>query len=275
LGASAFFLLLHLYFVLQDLLAPWLSLPGLGQGVTISVIALMMFSLCHASYSVGIVLSGSFFGISAVISWAFEQVGVATGAIYGAYHYPDKLGLRLGHVPLVIPLTWFAMGYPSHVIANLISKGYPVAIESRKGWLFWLAFLGGAVMTGWDLPMDPMMSSAGNWIWEEGGAYFGVPVRNYFGWILTTSTIYLLYRLLESARGIRPVGEMTLSIALMPVLAYGGAMTLYVAQAKPEALRIIAAYSMGLPMLIATAQAVRTWLPDRARPRAGVTEEKG
>ena len=36
-------------------------------------------------------------------------------------------------------------------------------------------------MTAWDVGMDPMMVAAGNWIWETEGAYFGVPLQNYWG----------------------------------------------------------------------------------------------
>ena len=35
-----------------------------------------------------------------------EEIGVRTGFIFGAYHYSDQLGPKIGHVPLLIPLTW-------------------------------------------------------------------------------------------------------------------------------------------------------------------------
>ncbi len=42
-----------------------------------------------------------------VVSLLFESVGVATGWIYGAYHYAQLLGpLLLGLVPYLIPLSW-------------------------------------------------------------------------------------------------------------------------------------------------------------------------
>jgi uncharacterized membrane protein len=42
----------------------------------------------------------------------------------------------------------------------------------------WLSLLGAAVMTGWDLVMDPNMAHQGHWIWIEGGAFWGVPLQN-------------------------------------------------------------------------------------------------
>jgi uncharacterized membrane protein len=53
------------------------------------------------------------------VSLLFESVGVATGLVYGPYHYTNKLGpLFLGLVPYLIPVAWFMMSYPSFVIAD-------------------------------------------------------------------------------------------------------------------------------------------------------------
>jgi putative membrane protein len=49
-----------------------------------------------------------------------------------------------------------------------------------------------ATMTAWDVVMDPGQTRAGSWVWEAGGAYFGVPLQNFMGWMVTTLTIYLL-----------------------------------------------------------------------------------
>jgi putative membrane protein len=41
-------------------------------------------------------------------------------------------------------------------------------------------------MVSWDLTIDPKMSTlTSNWIWRDGGSYFGVPMANFLGWYLT------------------------------------------------------------------------------------------
>jgi uncharacterized membrane protein len=114
------------------LLQPWLTLPSIMGGVNTQTLILVLFSLTHALYALGWQHTLVFFTTSAVISWAFEQVGVATGAIYGPYHYTDVLGVKLGHVPLLIPLAWFMMIYPSYVIANLIADATRLRIYRRQ-----------------------------------------------------------------------------------------------------------------------------------------------
>ena len=125
-----------------------------------------------------------------VVGLLFESVGVATGWIYGYYHYTSELGPKfLGLVPYLIPVAWFMMSYPFFVIADR-----PVS----SGWRRWqrvlaVAVVGGLVITAWDVVMDPIMISEGFWIRDKGGAYFGIPLQNFWGWWLTVFTTFALY----------------------------------------------------------------------------------
>jgi hypothetical protein len=82
-------------FLYRAIVVPLLGLPAVGC-VGLPTISLMLFSLFHACYALGWRHTLVFFAISAVVSWGFEQVGVATGAIYGPYHYTAVLGPKLG-----------------------------------------------------------------------------------------------------------------------------------------------------------------------------------
>jgi putative membrane protein len=227
------------------------GLPAVG-GVALPTMMLMLFSLFHAWYALGWRHSLAFFGLSAVISWGFEQVGVATGAIYGAYHYTDVLGAKLGHVPLLIPLAWFMMIYPSYIIANLLVGGRPLLSRPGFGRIVWLALVNGMVMTAWDLSVDVMLSGprVQAWIWRDGGPYFGIPVQNFAGWLLTTFTVYLLYRLVERWVAPKPLADLSLATAVLPLVAYG-AMAVSDMLLGDPALRVITPFTMGLPVLVA------------------------
>jgi len=222
---------------------------------------MLMFSLLHASYMLGWRRALQFFALSAVISWGFEHTGVATGLIFGHYHYSDKLGYKLGHVPLVIPLIWFMMMYPSYIIANLIGNGRPVGDQGGTGRIIWLSLLGAATITAWDLAVDPVFSSLGFWIWEDGGPYFGVPLHNFAGWLMTTFTIFLVYRLWERKTGIQPIGPVTTLTGWMPPFIYGSqALSVFV---RPN-LGIIIFFAMGFPLLAAIN---RCWSEPEFLPR--------
>lgn len=248
---SIAFLVVYAYLIGREILRPIVTLPALPGGVASSTLVLMLASLTHAGYLVGWRMAGAFLGISAVVSWLFEQVGVATGAIYGPYHYSDLLGLKLGHVPLLIPIAWFMMIYPSYVIANLIAHGRPTVERPALLPLAGLSLLSALVMTAWDVPMDPGMSGAGHWVWEQGGSFYGVPFQNYVGWLLTTFTVYLLYRALERGRLAAPLWLARPWSVAVPVVAYALMAAYYVARGEPEGVRVVAVFAMGMPVAFA------------------------
>lgn len=166
--------------------SPWLT--------PITTLAGFGFALLHASQREGWSRALRLLGSVFVVSLLFESVGVATGWIYGPYHYTHKLGpLFLGLVPYLIPLAWFMTSYPSFVIADRLLP----AVWKRPGRLLAVAAVGGLVMTAWDLVMDPFMVAAGHWVWETPGPYFGIPLQNFWGWWLTVFTSLALYLLIS------------------------------------------------------------------------------
>jgi len=187
--ASIFLILyagLTLYTVLGVIIG-W-SLPPIMT--PLNTLLAFVFAVLHGSQRLGWKNSLLLLGITFTVSLAFESVGVATGWVYGSYHYTAKLGPKfLGLVPLLIPLAWFMMSYPSFIIAvNLVPKDLNPAV-----WRVSTAVVGALVMTAWDLAMDPMMVAGGNWIWDQPGAFFGIPLQNYWGWWLTIFLAVLIF----------------------------------------------------------------------------------
>ncbi len=232
-------------------LFPYLELPGPVNEIPPRVVITTVFCLLHACYAIGWRLTAVFFALSGLVSWGFEQMGVATGLIYGAYEYSEKLGVKIGHVPMLIPLAWFMMIYPSYVISNLIVGGRAFGVSGSLVRLVWISLIGAMVMTAWDLVIDPGMSKDGFWIWKEPGAYFGVPVRNFGGWMLTTFTVFFAYRLLEQRSGLRPLRDGSPAMNSLPVLAYAFIAVRHMVGNEEVALRVVAFFAMGLPLVLA------------------------
>ena len=251
--------------IIRPLLEPlFAELPRIPGGIGIKTLFMMLFSIFHAAYVLGWRHTLLFFGITVAVSWSYEHVGVETELIYGAYHYTNALGLKLGHVPIIIPIAWFMMIYPSYIIANLIGSGRQMMTRDKKKnnnnpitlvQILWLSFLSAVIMTAWDLVVDPYLSGPTEraWIWEDGGQYFGVPLHNFGGWLLTTFTIYFIFRLLSERKFQMHTSRspLTTSIILLPLISYGATMIANIIPGEPPELRIIGPIVMGIPLVIA------------------------
>jgi uncharacterized membrane protein len=184
--------LLILYGLLVLYVTITLTAGGRVPDAMVPICTLTGFSFCllHAGERLGwknaLLLLAFVFGVSLL----FESVGVATGLVYGPYHYTAKLGPKfLGLVPYLIAVAWFMMMYPSFIIAQWL---IPSVWTGAKR-LLPVAAIGALIMTAWDVVMDPIMVAANYWVWEVQGAFFGVPLQNYWGWWLTVFTTFVLY----------------------------------------------------------------------------------
>ncbi|MFL9913045.1 carotenoid biosynthesis protein [Paraburkholderia sp. RL17-337-BIB-A] len=227
-------------------LSGW-PIPSLGNvGYTLIFSG---FAVLHGCASLGKRRTLVFFTLSAIVSWILEEIGVSTGWVYGHYHYSDMLGPKLGLVPVIIPLAWFMMIYSSWAVASALLGS---ATQDASECVLSRSIVASVVMTSWDTVMDPGMSRAGNWVWETGGAYFGVPVHNYAGWLATTFVVYLLFGI--TSRYIRPASVSTgdtRCFDALPVMCYAMvAVDHLVVQIVPE-LRVVDVFTMGFATLLA------------------------
>ena len=143
-------------------------------------------ALCHASGKFGWRRAGGLFAAGYAISLGAELLGTGTGYPFGPYSYTPLLGYMVGgRVPFPIPLSWFFMVYSSLAIVGRVVR--PRAGLANK--LLW-SVLGGAVLTAWDVSMDPAMTAATHhWVWHVKGAFYGMPYSNWVGWWLTGSVV--------------------------------------------------------------------------------------
>ncbi|ACO33259.1 MULTISPECIES: carotenoid biosynthesis protein [Acidobacterium] len=258
IAASALFFAM-IYVIGVMVVRPWIYLPDCGN-VPFTLL-FTGFALVHAAATLGWRRAATFFALAAAISWGFEEAGVATGWIFGPYHYSHMLGAELGYVPVLIPLAWFMMIYPSWCVARVLLPA-PSATHRRLPFLAAQSLMAAMVVTAWDVVMDPGMARGGNWIWEKGGPYFGVPLQNYAGWLLTTFTIYLIAGLvLATPRGqsfvpgihfhgrVHP--RLDAWFAALPVLLYAWFALRYLTNEREGAFHVIALFSMGFPAMLA------------------------
>ena len=91
--------------------------------------ALAMFACCwvSATHLLGPRAALRFIAIAVLFGWFAEQMGASRGWFFGDYRYTDVLGPRIGDVPAIIPLMWFALTYTGYVLAfaSALAAGRP------------------------------------------------------------------------------------------------------------------------------------------------------
>ncbi len=165
-----------------------------------------------------------FLSITWVVSHFFEALSIQVGFPFGNYYYDKLLGPRIFEVPLIIMPAYFGTGYASWMLANILLGQYERRLSGTR--IFLVPLVASFIMVIWDLCMDPIFSTVSSlWVWPEGGAYFGVPLKNYFGWFFVVFIIYQCFALYISKYEVadaKKAGSISGKYFwLEPVAAYG------------------------------------------------------
>ncbi|MDX1531694.1 MAG: bisanhydrobacterioruberin hydratase CruF [Rhodothermales bacterium] len=202
-----------------------LSLLDMVKGSTWVYMALMpLLTLLLYLPVLGLRRSVLFLLWGSAIGAAAELLGTTTGLPFGPYAYTDLLGAKIaGHVPWFIPPSWYAMSLLSFDLAGRLGVG-------RWGRIGTTALF----MVLWDVALDPAMTTdvavgRSFWTYAGGGAYFGMPLINWVGWLLTSLVIAWGYdRLLGGLDYAAPWAPALYAVnVLFPVFicfAYGAAL---------------------------------------------------
>jgi uncharacterized membrane protein len=149
------------------------------------------------------------------LSLCSELLGTSTGFPFGHYHYLSGLGYKIaGTVPFTIPLSWFYLGFSAYIIARAGLE--TLAISQTLKYVGAIAF-GSLLLTSWDFVLDPAMSqtTVPFWVWEQPGAFFGMPYENFAGWFGTGVVFMTVATLIWRLKPLRlPQTELGLPLAI-------------------------------------------------------------
>ena len=105
-----------------------------------------------------------------------ETFAVKTGWPYGSFDYGDKIGVKyFGVTPWTVPFAWSPLVLGALALAACHVRGAVALCVVAT--LFLLLF---------DGVLDPGAVDQGFWTYKAGGWYYGVPLSNFFGWIVSS-----------------------------------------------------------------------------------------
>ncbi|WP_315906374.1 carotenoid biosynthesis protein [Priestia koreensis] len=187
-GVYRFFLIWYICGLLLvgfDILPPWLEW---ANAVFLYVSGLLAFIYLAKTYGKWLALGVSIFVMASSIF--AEGLGVHYGLIFGQYHYEKDFGIQVYGVPLTIGTAWLMVVVTSRVIVRRMMP--------RAGWFFY-TIITSILAVIMDLMIDPVAYVIKEyWVWSGTGAYYGIPLQNFFGWFFVSAVIQtVLYAVLK------------------------------------------------------------------------------
>ena len=183
---------------------------GRRQGpTTVVVVLLAVAALGATAGSVGWRRAGLAVAGATAVGVAVEAIGIRTGLPFGEYRYTDRLQPQVLGVPVVVALAWAGMGLPAWAVAGRLVCSTAARIA-----------VGAVALTAWDLFLDPQMVAEGFWVWPGGGFYRGIPLSNYFGWLLVSAVLMTVFAVTAPGARSRVSVSAYLLMAVMEVLGF-------------------------------------------------------
>ena len=221
------FLLSILFFISSFFMSRFNDVPSFS---TISSIFIIIFAIpsyyaliSHLGYRKGLAI----IVILSVLPVLIEGLAVWTGFPYGGFEYGSRLGWLL--FDLVPPTISFAY-LPILLCSLYASSQYTNKITQ----FILMASIFNLLV---DLVIDPAAVHIGFWSYTEGGIYFGVPLSNFLGWIIT-GTIYSAIFILISGKESLPLPSGT-SVSLIWILSFWTGYLLLSRLLLPAALGLV------------------------------------
>ena len=191
------------------------SLPGLLLGSFVLrpyVFAFLLAYLVAAVRDLGARRTALLTGWVWAVAFVSEVSSTRNGFPFGLYHYTQDTRDRelfLSNVPFFDSLSFVFLAYAAFALARAVAPG-------ARGRLLPMALVSGVLMMLLDVVIDPLAVRGERWFlghifwYAESGAYFGVPVSNFAGWLFVGAVgvggYLLMERLLPPSRapGDRP-----------------------------------------------------------------------
>lgn len=182
----------------------------------------LILVILHSFWTLSFPRGLFFLFLAAVIGFIGEYASLNSFFHASFYKYNASLVTFL-NVPVVVIVYWVVFAYLGYCLVNSflfsLKKNKPAVKDKNFYLLPILVVADGLVVVAVDLFMDPIGVKTGIWTWLVSGAYFGVPISNFFGWFKMIILITAIFRLYEYFNPLK-TNNPNKSVFLMPAIGY-------------------------------------------------------
>ena len=100
-------------------------------------------------------------------------------------------GYTIFDIPVLIPIAWFGIIYMCINFCYYVTNiSFP--FENSINYFFIISTAIFVMLL--DLVLDPLAVDEKRWNWESPGIYYGIPILNFFGWLLVPLSILFIFQ---------------------------------------------------------------------------------
>lgn len=115
------------------------------------------------------------FAVLAIYALLIETAAVLTGIPYGHFGYSGHLGYKIfGLVPWTVAFAWPPLMLGAYTVAAILAGSRSVRM-----------ILCSLLLVAFDIVLDPGAVLLGFWKYADGGFFYGVPISNFAGWLVS------------------------------------------------------------------------------------------
>ncbi|MEU8399424.1 carotenoid biosynthesis protein [Nonomuraea sp. NPDC048892] len=179
--------------------------PALGITTPVVMFFAIPLTVVLARRRYGWRMTGQYYAVTFAVANIFENLSISTGFPFGDYYYPGS-SPRIGNFPIQVALAYCSLAMVCWLTTAALFDNADQRLSDRNNParrvdIVALPAVAAAMMTMFDLGTDSVSSTIQkNWIWDHGGAVFGVPWTNYLGWWFVTYLFFQIFALMLAGR---------------------------------------------------------------------------
>ena len=161
-----------------------------------------------------------------VYALLIETSAIFTGFPYGHFGYSELLGAKLfGATPWTVFLAWTPLIMGAYSVARTMFGSAIVRVAATA-----------LIATSFDLVLDPGAVRLGFWKYAANIGFYGVPISNFMGWLVTSSLAAVLIE--AFLRRIKPLLRIPVQItsSAFLIVFFWTAISIFGAMAWPAAI---------------------------------------
>ena len=187
----------------------------------VSGIVIILMSLpCYVALIrwLGLKSSLTIIVILSIYAISIETIAIITGFPYSHFQYTELIGFKIfGYTPYTVPFAYVPL---------FLGCFYMASLKTHEKWK--IILLTTLLVLVADMVLDPAAVALKFWIYESQGIFYGVPLMNFLGWILSgfISSIITMFFLKDHINDLNKLNGLLSSLFL--ILAFWSAVCLYI-----------------------------------------------